>query len=286
MANSTFSNLSDRASGALSGLRNRFGGGSRDQDRYEDEYDDDYGYDEDDGYDNYRDYGDYGEYGYEPDEPYDDYTGSQDIGEIRTRSVPSSPRSHPPLVSFNEARTNTYVPDHLMRDPLEHIPPRGARYSGGRYTPRIRNSVNVGHAAEYDFASVGGAQIDESGVEVPQVEVSKQAPSPSGYDPYASYRGEGESSHTPSRQLKILAPTNYGDVESIARALKAGDVVVLDLAQTSGDLAKRVLDFSFGVASALDARVDCIADKVFIICRGEGLTLTERGSLRIQGILH
>ena len=65
-----------------------------------------------------------------------------------------------------------------------------------------------------------------------------------------------------------------------------GDVVVLDLAATPGDLAKRVLDFSFGVASALDARVDCIAEKVFIICRGEGLTLTERGSLRIQGIIH
>ena len=285
MANSTFSDFTDRASGALSGLRNRFGGGSKNQDRYEDEYDD-YGY-EDDGYNDYGEYADYGEYGYEPDEPYDDYTGSQDIGEIRTRSASSSSRSHPPLVSFSEARTNTYVPDHLMRDPLERTASRNTRYSSRGYSPRIRNSVNVGHAAEYDFASVGGATIDESGVEVPQVEVAKTMPAgTSAYDPYASYQDGGESSHTPTRKMKILAPESYGDVESIARALKAGDVVVLNLSATPGDLVKRVLDFSFGVASALDARVDCIADKVFIICRGEGLTLTERGSLRIQGIIH
>ena len=88
MANSAFSGLTDRASGALSGLRNRFGG-SRNQD-YDQRGYDDYGYDDD-----YVDYNDYGEYGYDPDEPYDDYTDAQGIGEIRTRSVPSSPRQSP-----------------------------------------------------------------------------------------------------------------------------------------------------------------------------------------------
>lgn len=279
MANSTFSNLSERASGALSGLRNRFGGS-----RNQDQYDDGYGYDGyDDGYDDYGDYGDYGEYGYDPDEPYDDYTDSEAIGEIRSRSVPSSSRNHPPLLSFDEARVNTYVPDRLMRDPLEHTASR-SRYSSG-YRPRIRDSVNVGHAAEYDFASVGGAKLDEDGVEIPQVEVSKPAPKPAGYDPYASFEGAGAPTHSPTRQLKVITPVSYGDVENVARALKAGDVVVLVLKKTPGDLAKRVLDFSFGVASALDASVDCVADKVFVVCRGKGLSDAERSTLQAQGIL-
>ena len=280
MANSTFSGLSDRASGAFSNLRNRFGGSSREQDRYDDY--DDYG---DDNYDdNYGDY-DYGEYGYDPDEPYDDFSDAQGIGEVSTRSVSSS-RNHPPLVSYQEARKNTYVPDHLMRDPLEHTSSRtSSRYSSG-YTPRMRNSVNMGSASEYDFASVGGARLDERGAEIPHVdEVSKPAePAVSGYDPYASYQGAGAASHTPTRKLKVLAPTSYGDVESVAHALKAGDVVVLVLPQTPGDLAKRVLDFSFGVASALDASVDCVADKVFVICRGQGLSDAERLALNAQGI--
>ena len=278
MANSAFSGLTDRASGALSGLRNRFGG-SRNQD-YDQRGYDDYGYDDD-----YVDYNDYGEYGYDPDEPYDDYTDAQGIGEIRTRSVPSSPRNHPPLLSFDEARVNTYVPDRLMRDPLERTSTRSSRYSSSGYAPRVRDSVNVRHAAEYDFASVGSAKLDDSGAEIPPIEVAKPAPKTAGYDPYASFQGSGVSTHTPTRKLKVVAAAAYGDVESVARALKAGDVVVLDLKQTPGDLAKRVLDFSFGVASALDASVDCVSEKVFVVCRGQGLSEAERGSLRSQGII-
>ena len=83
----------------------------------------------------------------------------------------------------------------------------------------------------------------------------------------------------------MLKPATYGEVERIAKALKAGDVVVLALRNTPDALAKRILDFSFGVSSALDASVDCVADKVFVIARGSGLTETERASLRNQGVL-
>ena len=68
-------------------------------------------------------------------------------------------------------------------------------------------------------------------------------------------------------------------------ALKAGDVVVLALRNTPDNLSKRILDFSFGVSSALDASVDCVADKVFVISRGAALTDAERMSLRGQGVL-
>ena len=294
MANSTFSNLSDRASSALSGLRNRFGGNARNQDQYDDGYD---GYD-DYAYDDYADYNDYGEYAYDADDPYDDFDDVQGIGEIRTRSVPTSSRNHPPLVSFDEARKNTYVPDRLMRDPLERTSSSRSRYSSSDYRPRVRDSVNVGHVGEYDFASVGGAKLDDQGQEVSQVDVPVQAASTpaipvtastagpdTAYDPYASYQGSGAATHTPTRKLKVLWPSSYGEVESIAHALKAGDVVVLALSRTAGDLAKRMLDFSFGVASALDARVDCVADKIFVICRGQGLSDVERESLRSQGIV-
>ena len=82
-----------------------------------------------------------------------------------------------------------------------------------------------------------------------------------------------------------MQPVSYEDVASVARSVKLGNIVVLSLRSTDSALAKRVLDFSFGVASALDARVDCVADKTFIVVQGGDLSLEERHRLQKQGIL-
>jgi len=67
--------------------------------------------------------------------------------------------------------------------------------------------------------------------------------------------------------------------------VKAGDVVVLQLRNTPDSLAKRILDFSFGVSAALDASVECPTDKVFAIARGNALTDAEKANLRGRGVL-
>ena len=86
------------------------------------------------------------------------------------------------------------------------------------------------------------------------------------------------------RRIAIVAPTSYDDAERIARALKAGDSVVLDLARTRTDVMKRLLDFSFGAASIVNAKVDCIADRVFAITLGGPITESERARLRSQRV--
>lgn len=86
------------------------------------------------------------------------------------------------------------------------------------------------------------------------------------------------------RRIVIVAPTAYDDAERIARALKAGDSVVLDLARTRTDAMKRLLDFSFGAASIVNARVECVADRVFAITLGGPITEGERARLRSQGV--
>lgn len=86
------------------------------------------------------------------------------------------------------------------------------------------------------------------------------------------------------RRIMLVAPSAYDDAERIARALKAGDSVVLDLARTRSDVMKRVLDFSFGAASIVNAKVECIADRVFAITLGGPITEGERSRLRSQGV--
>ncbi len=282
----------NKPDGMLSSIKSKLGFASdQPQDAYRDQY-----YDED-----YEDYGDYGHYG-------DDYADDQYGGYIPAGSRgPSERGSHrsdtsPRLVSIDDVRANTQIPDSLNRDPLpsrrnpdpDPDTARGYR-AGGSFQPR-----KVEHASDYlrstdtsdlPQGSGGGARSQgydslfsptaASAGPVP----ARQASGAGAYDPYDSYAGTGVSSHAPSRSLNVLKPMSYSEVERIAKTVKAGDVVVLGLYNTPDQLAKRILDFSFGVSSALDASVECVADKVFVIIRGNGLSPEERMSLRNQGIL-
>ncbi|MCD8199779.1 MAG: cell division protein SepF [Coriobacteriaceae bacterium] len=94
-------------------------------------------------------------------------------------------------------------------------------------------------------------------------------------------------SHETSSRLEILKPKAYPDLEQIATAFKRGKTVALSLVNTRPDFAKRVLDFSFGVACALDGTVDKVAEKTYVICHDDsGLTDSQVECLRDLGILH
>jgi cell division inhibitor SepF len=83
------------------------------------------------------------------------------------------------------------------------------------------------------------------------------------------------------RRVEQLRPLGYAEAEQVTMLLKNGSVVVLDLTQTRPELAKRILDFSFGVVSALDGQVDRYADRVYIFTVRTALTNEERASIRL-----
>lgn len=86
------------------------------------------------------------------------------------------------------------------------------------------------------------------------------------------------------RGTHVVRPLAYRDVSGVAAIVKDGDVAVLDLRSTDAELSSRLLDFSFGVASALDARVERPFDGVFALCTGTGLTADEKAKLQQQGL--
>ena len=126
-------------------------------------------------------------------------------------------------------------------------------------------------------ASAAGSRDDEV----------RPAARSAGSDPYASLgsdfmRMRGD----PATRLAIVKPTQYADVELIANAAKAGKSIVLDVTDTRPALAKRILDFTFGAASALNLNVDKAAERIFVISKGaEMLTADEREYLEKNGIL-
>lgn len=277
-------------------LKSKLGFGSKNQDQdFEDEY-----YDE--GYDGYEeDYDDYGEYGY--DDGYDSRPASRSSRDTyTTRSARTSSRSggvsSPRLVSIDDVRANTQVPSSLNRDPLptRHVTPASS-FRGGRtlVDSSVPHQLTPEGSAEAVAASRRRSSEGLDSLFEPTAPASArpQPANPSepaistraAYDPYDNYSGSSSAGYSSSRSVVVVKPMSYADVERVSRSLKLGDAVVLALANTPDDLSKRVLDFSFGVASALDANVDCIADKVFAITRVKDLTDAERFSLRSQGVL-
>ncbi|WP_417142777.1 cell division protein SepF [Raoultibacter massiliensis] len=289
--------------GMLSGIKSKLGLGDKNDGAYDDEYYDDYNDDYGEGYEE-----DYGEYGSD----YADDYGYDDRASARSSRSGAHSASSPRLVSIDDVRANTQVPESLKRDPL---PPRHATSpssaygagsssystpSGSGYRSSFGSSRQVERAADYlrstetsDLPS--GSQRSEglnslftsttTASSAASTTAGSSASSPSAYDPYEAYAGSGASSHNPTRSLSVLKPASYGEVERVAKIVKAGDVVVLSLRNTPDHLAKRILDFSFGVSSALDASVECVADKVFVILRGSALSNDELMSLRNQGVL-
>ena len=292
----------NKPEGMLDSIKSKLGfsDGGDYYDRGRKDYDD---YDSGD-YDDYDD--DYEEDDAAPSSNYDSVTTRPARGNHARTSVGSGGYRPAKLVSIDDVCAHTTVPDSLNRDPL---PPR--KVSSASFGNRTMvdpaftapaNTPNARAAAAADqerseslnaLFSTTAAEAAESSaaptaakpIEGAFTAAAKAASAASSFDPYKAYEGTATGTHSPTRSVTIVKPTSYGECEKVAKALKAGDAVVLALKETPDALAKRVLDFSFGVSSALDASVDCVADKVFVIARGAALSEAERASLRSQGIL-
>lgn len=90
---------------------------------------------------------------------------------------------------------------------------------------------------------------------------------------------------TVARQAAIIQPDNYEEAEEVTKNLKKGNAVILDMRNTDRNLYKRFLDFSFGVASALGAKVDCKDRDMYIFTVGAPFSETEMARVRKEGLL-
>jgi cell division inhibitor SepF len=244
------------ASGMLSDLKSKLGFARDNNDK--DDYDGDFGaYDDfdDDGY-NDKDDRQYAGYG-------SDYNDKAPVGGFEPVSTRTSrygrPDSAPNLVSIDDVKDYT----HTRSTSREVIDDRAPAESSPAYNASARARERR------DSTRTDG--LDS---------LFESTSTSSSRDSYSSYSSYGQT-----RSLTVIKPVIYGDVERVASSLKMGNVVVLAMRNTPTDLMKRLLDFSFGVASALDASVECPGDRVYAIARGAGLSEDEKRQLRNQGVL-
>ncbi len=271
----------------LGDIKSRLGFGRKDD--YEEYYDD---------YDDYDD-ADYGEYGYDEsyerpssDSRYDPYD-SVTTREVGSRSTGRA--STPRLVSIDDVRARTQVPSLSDRDSA----PSSRRTSGSssfrtmvdsslppQMTPEGTAAASAAASAAHAARSEGLNSLFEPTTSARQDERPARSERFSAGHGVGAHAASSASARTvPARTLKVIAPQVYNDAEAIATALKLGNAVVLCLTGTPDALAKRILDFSFGVASALDAGVESVGNKVFALTRINELSEAERSYLRSQGLI-
>lgn len=252
------------ANGSLFGdIKSRFGLGARNDngaDVYDDEYEE---YDEYDEYDEYED--DY-------EEDYDPY---MDRNPVTTRDRGGS--SLPRLVSMGDARESA-------RGSFSHR--NGVGSSGRSSSVRsygrtmVDSSLPSSMTAEGTAATSAAANSKRSGLDS-LFSSSSRSTSRGSSD---LIRNSMQLSMPGMRQLQVIKPVKYDDAEAVTSVLKSNDVAVLSFAETDRELMKRILDFSFGAASALDASVESVGNGVFVICRSVGLDENERADLKKMGL--
>ena len=91
---------------------------------------------------------------------------------------------------------------------------------------------------------------------------------------------------TPQLPAYILRPESYDDVETVVRRVRTRQPVVLIFAGVRTEVAKRVLDFSYGFACGLGASVRELGDRVFIVLpQGCEVKDSDLDKLRTEGYL-
>ena len=214
---------------------------------------------------------------------YDDF-GNEDFGEYafddnadyaqEPASTGSFSPSLPKLVTADDVRAHTqYTPSddaQATRPNRDLASLRADEQRSPGLNSLFETSTQPAHAA---------ASASETGA----LRTSSTVPEAQG--PAASPVVEPRVTQRATRILTVIKPESYAEAERIAKILKSGDVAVLSLRNTPEALGKRILDFSFGVACALDARVECVSGHVFALTRGIGLTDGEAARQRDQGLM-
>lgn len=221
-------------------------------------------------YDDYAEYDEYSADFAEYDE-YDDYDPYMDRNPVTSRGAKSDP-GLPRLVSMDDARASAReIPRDSSRDPHS-----SSIRSYGRMM--VDSSLPPSMTAEGTAASSAAANRRTNGGGLDSLFGSSSSSS-------NVVRDSMQLSMPGMRRLQVIKPTKYDDAEEVATALKDNDVAILVLSNVDSSLMMRLLDFSFGAASALDASVESIGHKVFAICRSVGLDDRERADLASMGII-
>jgi cell division inhibitor SepF len=69
----------------------------------------------------------------------------------------------------------------------------------------------------------------------------------------------------PTTRVHVMEPKGFNDAQEVGDRLKSGQPVILNLQGVERDLQRRLIDFSSGLAYALNGTMSKAADQVFLL---------------------
>lgn len=66
-------------------------------------------------------------------------------------------------------------------------------------------------------------------------------------------------------EILTVHPTEYKDVQAVAESFREGIPVIINLSRMTEPDAKRMIDFSSGLAMGLSGRIERVTNKVFLL---------------------
>lgn len=232
---------------------------------------------------------------YEDDVVYDDYYDDYDeFSEDKDVSSRGRTRNRNEVISFDSYNPNNFEHVTLSTDRKPRVASYDSLDSSARsarsYSRPSSNSYNRNVGTPASRRAASSRPVGEptwSAPEDPSFLDAAPAPQRQSRDPYAALGSDFlKIKGDPAGRMEIVCPTVYADIEKVANAAKAGKTVILNVIDTKASLAKRILDFSFGVASALNLNVGKAADRVFVITKStDPLSEEDRAYLVAQGVM-
>src|SRR4051794_16535713 len=147
------------------------------------------------------------------------------------------------------AEENDYYADEYG-DPM---PARGASPSRGASTATA--TAPAPPAAEQSQLTVIRSRRDREEPAAPPAAAPAPAPRPSAVKPVPM----------PATRVHVMEPKGFNDAQEVGDRLKAGQPVILNLQGVDRDLQRRLIDFSSGLAYALNGTMSKAADQVFLL---------------------
>lgn len=99
--------------------------------------------------------------------------------------------------------------------------------------------------------------------------------------------GNNVSPMTPQVKMHISEPRTFSEAQAIADRFKSGTPVIMNLAGTQPDLAKRLIDFASGLTYGLDGGLQRVSEKVFMLTPANvDVSAEDRRRLRDKGLFN
>ncbi len=74
-----------------------------------------------------------------------------------------------------------------------------------------------------------------------------------------------KSSRRAAAEVGLFSPRSFADVVEIADALRARQVVIVNLQNADRALLQRVVDFTSGVAYTIDGKIQKLAESIYLV---------------------